>query len=232
MHTPPVAEMTSGDWVLLTVTDSGVGIDEPIMPHIFEPFFTTKEPGEGSGLGLAQVYGIIKQHDGHIAVESDPGEGTAIKVYLPAYQGEAEVALIYEEDDKEGVERDTLLVVDDDYNTRTAVSETLRSNNFSVLSAGDGEEALATIQKYNGKIDLVLSDLIMPGMSGEMLYRELKQNHPEISMMVMTGYPMSDETRDMFEEGSVIWLAKPIHSRSLVRSVRKALQHNVVSVTS
>jgi len=127
---------------------------------------------------------------------------------------------------------DTLLVVEDDYNTRTAVSETLRSHNFSVLSAGDGEEALNTIQKYNGKIDLVLSDLIMPGMSGEMLFHELKQNHPEISMMVMTGYPMSDETRDMFEEGGVIWLAKPIHSRSLIQSVRKVLQHDVVSVTS
>ncbi len=231
-HSPPVAEMTSGDWVLLTVSDTGVGIEETILPHIFEPFYTTKEPGEGSGLGLAQVYGIIKHHDGHIAVESEPGKGTAIRVYLPAYQGEADVALIYEEDDKEGVERDTLLIVEDDYNTRTAVSETLRSHNFSVLSAGGGEEALSTIQKYNGKINLVISDLIMPGMSGEMLYHELKQNHPEISMMVMTGYPMSDETRDMFEEGGVIWLAKPIHSRSLVRSVRKALHHNVVSVTS
>lgn len=100
------------------------------------PFYTTKGPGEGSGLGLAQVYGIIKQHDGHIAVESDPGKGTAIRFCLPAYQGEAEVALIYEKDDKEGVERDTLLVVEEDYNTRTEISETLRSHNFSVLSAG------------------------------------------------------------------------------------------------
>jgi len=94
-HTPPVAEMTSGDWVLLTVADSGVGIEEPILPKIFEPFYTTKEPGEGSGLGLAQVYGIIKQHDGHIAVESEPGKGTTIRVYLHAYQGEADADLIY-----------------------------------------------------------------------------------------------------------------------------------------
>jgi CheY-like chemotaxis protein len=226
----PVPEMGAGDWVQLTIADTGLGIDEEVLPHIFEPFYTTKGPGEGSGLGLAQVDGIIKQHDGHIAVESEVGKGTAIRIFLPSHQGEAESALIYDQTEKEGDKKDLLLVVEDDFNTRTAVSEALQSHDFSVLCAGDGQEALEVIQKHDGKIDLVLSDLIMPRMSGIALYRELKQKHPDIGMMVMTGYPMSDTTREMLEEGGVTWLAKPIHSRSLVRAIRKVLkQENVLA---
>jgi CheY-like chemotaxis protein len=229
---PPVSEMSTGDWVRLTVADTGGGIEEEILPHIFEPFYTTKGPGESSGLGLAQVDGIIKQHDGHIAVRSEIGKGTAIMIFLPSHHDDVEVALIYDQSEVEGEEKDMLLVVEDDFNTRTAVSEALQSHNFSVLCAGDGQEALEIIQKHNGKIDLVLSDLIMPRMSGLTLYRELKQKHPDIGMMVMTGYPMSDNTREMLEEGGVTWLAKPIHSRSLVRAVRKVLQQESVLAAS
>jgi signal transduction histidine kinase len=230
--TLPVAEMSAGDWVRLTVADTGTGIEEEVLPHIFEPFYTTKGPGESSGLGLAQVDGIVKQHDGHIAVHSEIGKGTAIMIFLPSHHDDVEVALIYDQAVVKGEEKDLLLVVEDDFNTRTAVSEALQSHNFSVLCAGDGQEALEIIQKHNGKIDLVLSDLIMPRMSGLTLFRELKQNHPDIGMMVMTGYPMSDNTREMLEEGGVTWLAKPIHSRSLVRAVRKVLQQESVLAAS
>jgi two-component system cell cycle sensor histidine kinase/response regulator CckA len=127
---------------------------------------------------------------------------------------------------------DTLLVVEDDFNTRTAVTEALQSHNFSVLCAGDGQEALDIIGKHKGEIDLVLSDLVMPNMSGIMLFRELKQKHPDIGMMVMTGYPMSDNTRETLEEGGVTWLAKPIHSRSLIRAIRKALYQESVMAAS
>jgi signal transduction histidine kinase len=229
---PPVPEMEAGDWVRLSIADTGVGIDEEIRPHIFEPFYTTKEPGEGSGLGLAQVYGIVKQHDGHIAVESEIGKGTVIRIFLPSHHGDAEAPLVYDQPVNMNNNKDTLLVVEDDFNTRTAVSEALQSYNFSVLSAVDGQEALNIIEKHDGKIDLVLSDLVMPGMSGISLYRELKQNHPDIDMMMMTGYPMSDNTREMLEEGGVTWLAKPIHSRSLVRAVRKVLQRESVAPTT
>jgi signal transduction histidine kinase len=230
--TLPVAEMSAGDWVRLTVADTGTGIEEEVLPHIFEPFYTTKGPGESSGLGLAQVDGIVKQHDGHIAVHSEIGKGTAIMIFLPSHHDDVEVALIYDQAVVKGEEKDLLLVVEDDFNTRTAVSEALQSHNFSVLCAGDGQEALEIIQKHNGKIDLVLSDLIMPRMSGLTLFRELKQNHPDIGMMVMTGYPMSDNTREMLEKGGVTWLAKPIHSRSLVRAVRKVLQQESVLAAS
>ena len=229
---PPVPEMEAGDWVRLSVADTGVGIDEEIRPHIFEPFYTTKEPGEGSGLGLAQVYGIVKQHDGHIAVESEVGKGTVIRIFLPSHHGDAEAPLVYDQPDNMNTNKDTLLVVEDDFNTRTAVSEALQSYNFIVLSAVDGQEALNIIKKHDGKIDLVLSDLVMPGMSGISLYHELKQNHPDIDMMMMTGYPMSDKTREILDEGGVTWLAKPIHSRSLVRAVQKALHHESVPAST
>lgn len=226
----PSPEMAPGEWVRISIVDTGVGIDEEALPRIFEPFYTTKEPGEGSGLGLAQVDGIIKQHSGHIVVESEKGKGTAIRIFLPSHQGEAESDLIIDQPEKGDQEKETLLVVEDDYNTRTAVTEALKSHNFSVLCAGDGQEALDIISKHNGKIDLVLSDLVMPNMSGIMLFRELRQKHPEIGMMVMTGYPMSDNTRETLEEGGVTWLAKPIHSRSLIRAIQKVLhQESFVS---
>lgn len=228
----PHAEMSMGEWVQLTIADTGVGIKQEVIPHIFEPFYTTKEPGEGSGLGLAQVDGIINQHDGYIVVESEEGKGTAIQIYLPSYQAEAETALILNQTKELQALRETILVVEDDFNSRTAVSEALKSHNFTVLCASDGQEALNLIEKNEGGIDLVLSDLVMPGMSGIGLFRELKNNHPDIAMMVMTGYPMSDNTRGMLEEGGVTWLAKPIHSRSLVRAIQKVLnQESVLTVS-
>jgi CheY-like chemotaxis protein len=226
---PPVSGMGLGDWVRISVTDTGVGIEAEVLPHIFEPFFTTKDPGEGSGLGLAQVDGIIKQHDGHIAVESEVGKGTAVRIFLPAHHGEGETALIYDPSERKVEDKGTLLVVEDDFNTRSAVSEALQSHEYSVLCAAGGEEALEVIRKNLGGIDLVLSDLVMPGMSGISLYRELKEHHPDIRMMVMTGYPMTESTRNMLEEGGVIWLAKPIHSRSLVRTVQKVLQKETLT---
>jgi signal transduction histidine kinase len=228
----PTPDIAAGEWVRISFVDTGEGIAEEALPRIFEPFFTTKGPGEGSGLGLAQVDGIIKQHDGHIAVESEVGKGTSISIFLPSHKGEAESSFIPDQSEKSDGEMDTLLVVEDDFNTRTAVTEALQSHNFSVLCAGDGQEALDIIGKHNGKIDLVLSDLVMPNMSGIMLFRELKQKHPDIGMMVMTGYPMSDNTRETLEEGGVTWLAKPIHSRSLIRAIRKALYQESVMAAS
>ena len=222
-------ELNSGDWVRVKVSDTGEGIDAQVLPHIFEPFFTTKDPGEGSGLGLAQVYGIMKQHGGHIEVTSTQGAGTTFTLYLPAHPGPLENALIPDSVEPAGETSETLLVVEDDYNSRTAVSEALRAHKFSVLSAGNGQEALNLIQEHDGEINLVLSDLIMPGMGGVTLYQQLRDSYPEIGMMVMTGYPMSEETRGILEEGGVTWLAKPIHSRSLIRAVQKVLRSEMSS---
>ncbi|MCH7587093.1 MAG: response regulator [Chloroflexi bacterium] len=227
----PIKELKEGDWVRVKVSDNGNGIHADVLPHIFEPFFTTKGHGESSGLGLAQVYGIIKQHGGHIEVASKKGSGTTFTLYLPAHPGPIENALIPDVVDPPGKATETLLVVEDDYNSRTAVSEALRAHKFSVLSAGNGQEALKLIEEHKGEIDLVLSDLIMPGMGGVSLFQQLRSSYPDIGMMVMTGYPMSEETRGILEEGGVTWLAKPIHSRSLIRAVRKVLQSEMPSQT-
>lgn len=215
--------LTSGNWVKISIGDDGEGMPEEVLPHIFEPFFTTKDPGDGSGLGLAQVYGIVKQHGGRIEASSAVNEGTTFQIYLPGHPGPVESLVITEEKDDSSKQK-TLLVVEDDFNTRTAVSEALRANNFSVLMAVDGEEALGLLEKHRQDVELVLSDLIMPGMGGVTLYHQLKRDYPEIGMMVMTGYPIADETKEILEQGGVTWLAKPIHSRALVRAVHKVLR--------
>jgi len=216
-------ELPEGDWVRITVSDNGIGIPEDVLPHIFEPFFTTKAPGEGSGLGLAQVYGIISQHDGFVDVESEDGRGTAIFIYLPAQAGPVEDVVVIEKPSQDGHSREKLLVVEDDRTARTAVSEALRAYNYEVLSASNGAEALKLIEKEKGKFDLVLSDLIMPGMSGVELYKRLNEDYPDIEVMVMTGYPLKEDTRELLEHGGVTWLAKPMHMRSLVRAIQKVL---------
>jgi two-component system cell cycle sensor histidine kinase/response regulator CckA len=221
-HPAPLSDIPMGEWVRISVTDTGMGIGEDALPHIFEPFFTTKEPGKGSGLGLAQVYGIIKQHEGYVDVESQPGQGTTIYLYLPAHSGCMNDALIM---NGTGIEegRATLLVVEDDEITRTAVSETLRAHHYNVMTAPNGQEAIKMIESHKEEINLILSDIVMPGISGETLCRQMQVHHPEIEVMIMTGYPMEQSTRELFEKSGVTWLAKPIHSQALVKAVQKAL---------
>ena len=124
------------------------------------------------------------------------------------------------------------MVVEDDAAARTAVSEALRAYNYNVFSAANGMEALKVVEERRGKIDLVLSDLVMPGMSGVTLYKKLTQDYPEIQVMVMTGYPLKDDTRELLENGGITWLAKPIHMRSLVRAIQKVLNTENAKVSS
>ncbi len=217
-------DMPEGEWVRIIVSDTGIGIANDVLPHIFEPFYTTKQPGEGSGLGLAQVYGIITQHEGYVDVKSDVGKGTSIFLYLPAHPGPVEDVVILDKPAQPGNSKEKLLVVEDDAGARTAVSEALRAYRYDVLSAANGMEALKVVAENQGKIALVISDLIMPGMSGVALYKRLAKDYPNISMLVMTGYPLKEETRDLLEHGGVTWLAKPIHMRALVRAIQKVLK--------
>jgi len=219
-----VPDMPEGEWVRIIIQDTGVGMPQDVLPHIFEPFYTTKAPGEGSGLGLAQVYGIITQHEGYVDVTSEVGKGTSIFLYLPAQPGPVEDVVILEKPAQPGNSKERLLVVEDDAGARTAVSEALKAYAYDVLSASNGVEALEVIEENRGKIDLVISDLVMPGMSGVTLYKRLAKDHPEISVMVMTGYPLKQDTRELLESGGITWLAKPIHMRSLVRAIHKVLR--------
>jgi two-component system cell cycle sensor histidine kinase/response regulator CckA len=218
-----IPDIPEGEWVRITISDTGIGIPQDVVPHIFEPFYTTKPPGEGSGLGLAQVYGIVTQHEGFVDVSSEVGKGTSIFIYLPAHPGPVEDVVILDKPAQDGNSKERLLVVEDDAATRTAISEALRAYNYDVLSAANGMEALKLVEQKQGEIDLVLSDLIMPGMSGVTLYKRLGKDYPDISVIFMTGYPLKEDTRELLEAGGVTWLAKPIHMRSLARAIRKVL---------
>ena len=206
---PPCPDIPVGVWNRITVKDSGEGIPPDVLPHIFEPFFTTKPVGEGTGLGLAQAYGIIKQHDGYIDAHSEIGEGTIFHIYLPAQQP------VYEQSDHPELPEDargageTLLLVEDDYSTREAMKTLLEDLGYLVFVAADGQEALDIYETKASQIDLVVSDMVMPIMGGVTLYQNLTQRWPEIKMLFITGHPEKEGDRALLESGNVHWLQKP-----------------------
>jgi len=221
----PLPDMSPGDWLMLTITDSGKGIEAKHLPHVFEPFFTTKAPGEGTGLGLAQVYGIIKQHNGHIEVSSQLGKETTFTIYLPmiVVRKTAPLEPNRVEDSPNWGHGETILVVEDNAATREAVSDTLKMLGYQIIEAADGEEALRRFEHQAGEIDLVLSDLVMPGMGGEALLQALRQKEPHVRMVMMTGYPLVEKSKALLEQGGVTWLSKPFTAHSMAEVVHKAV---------
>jgi PAS domain S-box-containing protein len=206
---PPIPELPPGNWVVLSIRDTGEGIPPEVMPHIFEPFFTTKSVGEGTGLGLAQVYGIIKQHKGFIDVTSQVGSGTTFTIFLPALESDVadeaqqEAPSIF---DGSGA---TVLLVEDDDATREALQELLAEQNYWVLAASNGLEALRIYSGSEGTISLVISDVVMPEMGGLNLYNKLKEITPQVKMLFITGHPIEVEDQTNFAKGCVRWLQKP-----------------------
>lgn len=216
---PPFRDMPPGSWIRLTVSDTGSGIPPEVLPRIFEPFFTTKPPGQGTGLGLAQVYGIVKQHGGYIDVKSEVDRGTAFLIYLPAA---AAPDLISEETSAAG-QGEAVLVVEDDPAIRQAMAEVLTAHHYRALPACSAEEALSLFEKDAGAVDLVVTDLVMPGMSGLALCRELRSHAPALPIVVLTGYPPGSRTRELLERTGVQWAQKPVSPPDLLRLVREAL---------
>jgi CheY-like chemotaxis protein len=219
----PFPGMRAGEWVRIRVSDTGTGIPADVLPRVFEPFFTTKPPGEGTGLGLAQVYGIVKQHGGFIDVASQVGHGTTFEIHLPAEAAAVGNAPAPREENRTAGQKETILVVEDDATTREALAAALRTLNYRLLIAANGREALATLEAEAGRIDLVLSDLVMPEMGGRALYETVRDTYPEIRMVIMTGYPRIRGTRELLEYGRVSWLQKPIGVKELAEAVRDAL---------
>jgi len=215
-------EAKPGHYVLLTVTDTGLGMDKDTLEHIFEPFYTTKGVGEGTGLGLAMVHGIVKNHGGHVSCYSEPGHGTTFKIYFPA--------VVSEEEERETIElkmpqggSETILLVDDEELIRDLGSRILLKAGYSVLTANNGKEALEIYRKEQGRISLVILDLIMPEMGGKQCIQELLKIDSLVKVLLASGYSSARETEKTIESRSRGIVRKPYEMRGLLEAVRRAL---------
>ncbi len=221
---PLIAEdMEPGEYVRLSIRDTGHGMDRDTMSRIFEPFFTTKETGKGTGLGLASVYGIVRQSGGHIRVESAPGEGTTFSVYLPRAEDAAAPARPPEPVPAGGGGSETVLLVEDSDFVRALTHEILRLGGYRVLDASNGEEAIGLCRIHPGTIDLVLTDVVMPGMSGRELSERVKTLRPGIRVLYMSGYTDEAIARHGVLEPGMAFIEKPFTPDDLVRKVREIL---------
>ena len=213
-----------GEHVLLAISDTGMGIDEEVRAHIFEPFFTTKERGQGTGLGLSTVFGIINQHEGYIWVYSEVGKGTTFKVYFPRAE-EAEfqeqVRSIPLVEDGQGTE--SILIVEDEAAVRELIVRVLKAHGYQVLEARDGPQALQISEQHDGPIDLLLTDVIMPHMNGKELHERLRDPRPEMRVLFMSGYTDNAIAHHGVLEPGTRLLPKPFSMEDLIRTMRSVL---------
>ncbi len=219
--------LAGGEWLRLAVCDSGSGIAPEVLPHIFEPFFTTKESGVGTGLGLAQVYGIIGQHQGHITVQSRPGQGSCFTIYLPPVAADIQdqpAQLPLAEPVHSGHD-ETVLLVEDDPTVLDVTAAMLRQLGYRVLSAVTGAAALSCYADYRGEISLVLTDMVMPEMDGPALFHALRSQDPDLPVVIMSGYPPGVRGQALMEQGCLDWLQKPV----TLQRLSEALQHAMIT---
>jgi CheY-like chemotaxis protein len=218
-------EIEPGPYVMLTVTDTGVGMDVRTKARIFEPLFTTKRVGEGTGLGLSTVYGIVRQSGGHVIVDSEPGRGSRFTIYLPAVTEPVDLYQPAPASAEGLVGRETILLVEDDAMVRALAAEALRIKGYHVLEAKDGREALTKVQQHGDSINLLITDVVMPRMTGRELAERLGAAQPDMRVLFMSGYPGSLGGHEGFPETGVDLLEKPFTPLALVGRVRKALDH-------
>jgi PAS domain S-box-containing protein len=218
-------EVRPGSYVLLSVTDTGLGMNEHTREHIFEPFFTTKEVGKGTGLGLSTAYGFIKNHGGYIYCYSEVGLGTVFKVYLPVFQNdrpqEAEPAPSSREDSLAGTEN--ILLVDDDESLRQLGVRNLESQGYQVMTAASGEAALELYRHKGSRLDLVIMDLGMPGMGGHKALKAILEMNAQAKVIIASGYSAQGRAKGALEDGARGYVAKPFRRRDLLGTVRGVL---------
>ncbi|MDY6906393.1 MAG: ATP-binding protein [Thermodesulfobacteriota bacterium] len=216
-------EVMPGPHVMLGISDTGIGMDEETRKHLFEPFFTTKPVGEGTGLGLATVYGIVKQHKGHVWVYSEPGRGTTFKVYLPVAAGArmAEKDVTVEDAAFKGSE--TILLVEDNQQLRKLARALLMRRGYSVLTAANGKEALSILEDHAAPLDLLLTDVIMPDMNGRELYFRAMEIYPELKVLYMSGYTDNVIAHHGVLDEGVQFIQKPFTVKALATKVREVL---------
>ncbi|MGB9594219.1 MAG: ATP-binding protein [Anaerolineae bacterium] len=213
-----------GDYVLIAVTDTGVGMTDEVKSRIFEPFFTTKEPGKGTGLGLSTVFGIVKQHEGNIYVYSEPGVGTTFKVYLRQVAEAAQPLPAQAEEEHLVGGSETVLVTEDDAAVRRMAARILRGLGYTVLEAANGAEALQAARKYGGRIDLLITDVVMPRMNGRELAQRLAEICPGVKVLYVSGYTENAIAHNHILDEGARFLQKPFARRALARKVREALE--------
>ncbi len=206
---------SKGDYVVMTISDSGEGMDSATLKKIFEPFFTTKGVGKGTGLGLSMVYGIVKQHNGYIDVSSNVGEGTVFKVYMPVVERDIEEAVSDDGHFDPECPPETILIVEDDSNVRRAITKMLQRFGHTIIEACDGDEAVTKFLEHKDEIQLVLMDVIMPRKSGGEVYLELRAIKPDVKVILMSGYT-GDYLSDKLSMGKdVNFISKPVSPKEL-----------------
>ncbi|MCA1742712.1 MAG: response regulator [Desulfovibrionales bacterium] len=214
---------STGLHVLLTVSDTGSGMDRETLAHIFDPFFTTKEVGKGTGLGLASVYGIVKAHNGYIQCYSESGQGTTFRIYLPALERGDLAAVDPEQETFFQGGNEIILMVDDDLDIRELTTEYLEMLGYCVQCAASGEDALKVYQDSGNGIDLVLLDLNMPGMGGYKCLKELMRIDPKVNVVIASGYTANSRGEDVFSAGARGFIGKPYQLKELTAKIREIL---------
>jgi CheY-like chemotaxis protein len=215
----------AGSFIQIKVHDNGIGMNEDVLSRIFEPFFSTKEMGKGTGLGLASVYGTIKNHNGLIELESFPGKGSTFTISLPLIQTPTTVVSTQTVSESCAV-RNTgrILIVDDIDILRDMIAESLKEIGFTTHECIDGIEALEWFRSHSEECDLIILDLTMPNMGGRECYNALKKIDPAIKAIITSGHAMDSEIRALLKEGALAFLQKPFEIDELINTVRKVLE--------
>ncbi len=214
--------MKTGPHVVLTISDTGVGMDQKIQERVFEPFFTTKGPDKGTGLGLAMVYGIVKQHNGFIHLYSEPGKGTTFKIYLPPVEASPDVIVSSISSAIHGG-TETILLAEDDESVRMLVERTLTELGYTILVTRNGEEAVEVFRKNRDRIDLAILDVVMPGKSGKAASEEMHRARADLKVIFMSGYTANAVHESFVLIAGIPFLPKPFGPGALARKVREVL---------
>jgi PAS domain S-box-containing protein len=226
-YTRAVPELAPGQYVVICVTDTGSGMPADVLSHAFEPFFTTKEAGHGTGLGLSQVYGFVKQSGGHVKIYSEPGQGTTIKMYFPRLTG-AETEEIESEFEPvaEGQRSETILIVEDDQDLRNYIAEILHNLNYRVIATPNAQSALTTLLQEDKRVDLLLTDIVMPGINGRELGKRAQLMRPGLPVLYMTGYSRNAIVHQGRLDEGVDFLQKPVGQGQLAARIRTLLDRD------
>ncbi|MCK4470086.1 MAG: response regulator, partial [Desulfobacterales bacterium] len=223
---------TPGRYVMLSISDTGCGMDRETLKHIFEPFYTTKSINKGTGLGLAIVYGIVKDVKGYITCYSEPGQGTIFRLYFPALEGVIENVEQTSEHKKHKELRklysdnETILLVDDNESVLDVACDILGHYDYTTLTAESGEEAVEIYERKGDQIDLVILDIGMPGMGGHRCFKELLKINPEVKVLIATGYSANGKVKETLEAGAAGFIGKPYRLIDMVKKIREVLSFN------